>query len=239
MPRKWYQGEFIRIEAVTPVLRRFWLEVEGVEHFDFQPGQFITMDLPVGTKRLDRWKSYSIANAPDGKNIIELCIVNMEDGKGTDYLFNEVELGTKVKFKGPEGKFVLPQDLTKDITMICTGTGIAPFRSMIQYIHDNQRSYRSIHLIFGTRYEASILYRKELEKLAEANDNFKYTICLSREEHWDGHKGYVHDVYLSDCDPENRIFYLCGWSQMIDEAVVNLTEKCKVDRKHIIYELYG
>ncbi|HAD13286.1 MAG TPA: oxidoreductase, partial [Saprospirales bacterium] len=74
MPLLWYDGIVKKIENIAPNVRQFQLEVPGVDSFDFQAGQFVTMDLPIGEKRLQRWRSYSIANAPDGSNALELCI---------------------------------------------------------------------------------------------------------------------------------------------------------------------
>jgi NAD(P)H-flavin reductase len=63
------------------------------------PGQFITFDLPIGEKRLQRWKSYSIANfITDGK--IELCVGKLEGGLGSTYLCETVQIGDTLKFKG-------------------------------------------------------------------------------------------------------------------------------------------
>ena len=70
MPTTWYDSKVIKIENQSPTTKRFWVEVEGVDSFDFKAGQFVTMDLPLGEKRKQRWRSYSIANAPDGTNVL-------------------------------------------------------------------------------------------------------------------------------------------------------------------------
>ncbi|GLR16557.1 ferredoxin--NADP reductase [Portibacter lacus] len=239
MAWKWYDSKVIEIREMTPTVKQFFLEVDEVADFDFFAGQFITLDLPISEKRLKRWRSYSIANHPNGTNIIELCIVHLDDGAGTTYLFNDVVVGSDIRFKGPSGAFYLPEKIDKDLVMICTGTGVAPFRSMINDILVKQKAFQSIHLIFGARYEKDILYREELENIERENQNFTYDITLSRDEKWLGYKGYVHQVYMEKDYSEDTKFYLCGWSQMIDEAVENLLIKKKIDKKNIIYELYG
>ena len=79
------------------------------------------------------------------------------------------------------------------------------------------------------------------KKIASENQFFTYDISLSRDEHWEGYRGYVHQVYMFKPTEElqNSKFYLCGWSQMIDEAVANLLIQKSVDKSNIIYELYG
>ena len=245
MPTKWFEGEVSKIVDVTSTVRRFFLKVKETTSFDFKPGQFVTVDLPISEKRLGRWRSYSIANAPDNSNTIELCIVKLEGGSGTDYLFNEVKLGSLLRFKGPDGMFVLPSDLDQELVLLCTGTGVAPFRSMIQHVHQQGLDYRSIHLIYGTRYSEGILYRDEFLKLAEEESRFEYSVALSRDRpdeklDWQ-QSGYIHPIYLeryAKVNP-NRIFLICGWSKMIDEAVANLIIKLGYDKTQVKYELYG
>jgi ferredoxin-NADP reductase len=241
MPAIWYNGIVRDIEPAAPNVRRFRLEVPEAGTFDFKAGQFITLDLPIGEKRLQRWRSYSIANAPDGSNALELCIVRSADGDGTKYMFETVEPGVALRFKGPDGAFVLPETIDKDLVFVCTGTGVAPFRSMIQHLRASGRPHRNLHLIFGTREEAGILYREEFETLTKTLPGFRYDIVLSRQPDWAGHRGYVHQVYLEqykDARPDVA-FYLCGWSNMIDEAVANLLVKLGYARSQIHYELYG
>lgn len=241
MPATWYNGQVIRIEDESPLTKRFWVEIPEVESFPFKAGQFVTMDLPVHEKRLHRWRSYSIANSPDGGNVLEFCIVFLEGGLATRYFFEEVKVGTRLRFKGPDGTFTLPDNLDKKLVLVCTGTGVAPFRSMLWDIHNRNLPFRNIHLIFGTRHENGILYREEFESFREKWPNFQYDIALSREPGWKGYNGYVHQVYMErypEADP-GIDFYLCGWSHMIDDAVANLIVKLKYDKSQIHYELYG
>jgi CDP-4-dehydro-6-deoxyglucose reductase len=239
MPWQWYDSKVVEIKDMSPTVKQFFLEVEGVEDFEFKAGQFITLDLPISEKRLKRWRSYSIANHPNGTNILELCIVYLDGGLGTDYLFNDIKVGSGIRFKGPSGAFYLPEEVSQDLVMICTGTGVAPFRSMLFDLIEKKKEHQKIHLIFGARTEVDILYKAEFEKIAREMEWFTYDICLSRAPNWEGCKGYVHQVYLERDYPENTKYFLCGWSQMIDEAVENLLIKKKIDRKEIIYELYG
>ena len=242
MPVHWYHGMVVEIYALSPATRQFKIQITGEDTiFNFLPGQFVTFDLPVSEKRLHRWKSYSIANHPDERNILEFCIVKSDDGLGTKYLFEEISEGSIVKFKGPDGGFVIPPDLSKEIVMICTGTGVAPFRSMIKHIVTNKLTFKGIHLIFGTRSEENILYRDEFEKIVRENPLFRYSVALSRENKPPFHYGYIHNIYLTEYSVKNdeRQFYICGWTKMIDEAVANILINLNYDRSQIHYELYG
>lgn len=243
MPTIWYEGKVIEILELNHNTKQFRIKVlvEDDCAFDYLPGQFITLDLPVSEKRLNRWRSYSIANSPNRDNIIELCIVKNESGIATPYLFDEVHVDSVLKFKGPDGGFVLPEDLDKEMIFICTGTGIAPFRSMIDYLVTRGENFKKIHLIFGTRYENDILYKDEFLSLSQKLPNFSYSIALSREKIEDYYDGYVHQIYktLYKDVRSDRIFYICGWSAMVDQCVNNLIVDMNYQPSQIKYELYG
>jgi CDP-4-dehydro-6-deoxyglucose reductase len=244
----WITGNVIRIEQETSVTRRYWIRVPSVERFDFKPGQFVTLDLPIHEKPGRRWRSYSIASWPDGTNVFELVIVFLEGGAGTTYLFNEVKTGTELILRGPAGVFVLPENIEKDLFLICTGTGVAPFRSMIHYILDNNIPHQEIYLIFGCRKTGDCLYGAELKGLEEKIPGFHYTPTFSQEHDGDTslRKGYVHTVYEEICQHQLRNnfllkpadFYLCGWKNMIDEAKQRILG-LGYTKKDIHSELYG
>ncbi len=234
----WRKGIVTRIENEAHNTKRFWIQVPETEIFDFKAGQFVTLDLPIHEKPNKRWRSYSIASWPDGGNTFELVIVQMEGGAGSTHIFNEWKENSEVLFRGAQGVFVLPEPLDKDLFLICTGTGIAPFRSMLHYIDEHNIPHKNIYLIFGTRKRETLLYYDEMTELAMKIPDFHYIPTLSREE-WEGRTGYVHQVYeelLREKQP--ALFMLCGWKDMIDEARRRIVES-GYDKKTIHLELYG
>lgn len=234
----WQQGIVKQIEQVTHNTRIYHIELPETERFDFKPGQFVTLDLPIHEQRTKRWRSYSIASAPNGSNKIELLIVLAANGTGTKYLFDEVKEGDSLTLRGPQGVFVLPEPADKEHFFICTGTGIAPFRSMVKHIHTHNLPGYKVNLIFGTRTQADLLYHNELLQLQQQMPFFRYIPTLSRQQ-WDGAKGYVHDVYAQLCtNRQPASFMLCGWRQMIDHAKERILQM-GYDKKDIHIEIYG
>ncbi len=244
----WRTGTVIRIEEATYNTRRFFIRVDELESFNFKAGQFVTLDLPIHEQKNKRWRSYSIASWPDGTNVYELLIVLLEGGGGTTYLFNEVKVGSELTFRGAQGVFTLPENIEKDLFFICTGTGIAPFRGMLNYIQLHSVPHKNIYLIFGCRTQKDLLYHEEIKELESKIDNFSYMPTLSREG-WEGHKGYVHSLYEEICKKNNEAcmdmqnlkpasFYLCGWKAMIDDARQKIAA-LGYDRKAVHLELYG
>jgi ferredoxin-NADP reductase len=255
MIQPWQTGKVIRIENATTVTRRFWIELISGEPFQFEPGQFVTLDLPIHEKPAKRWRSYSIASWPDASAVFELVIVLLDGGAGTKYLFEEIGIGSELILRGPQGSFTLPDQMDKDLFMICTGTGIAPFRAMANHILNHNLPHRDIYLIFGCRRLGDALYQKEMEELEMKLTGFSYLPVFSREvpenrEHL-VRTGYVHSVYEEICGKKRTpvsedapaanhpaSFYLCGWKVMIDEARKRITD-LGYDRKSIHLELYG
>jgi ferredoxin-NADP reductase len=253
MVQPWRTGKVIRIENETSATRRFWIQVPELEVFDFVPGQFVTLDLPIHEKPNKRWRSYSIASWPDGTNIFELVIVLLEGGAGTTYLFNEIDVGSELILRGPQGVFVLPEPIDRDLFLICTGTGVAPFRSMAHHILNHNIEHKNIYLIFGCRTFGDCLYGKELRDLQKDVSSFAYIPTFSREKASNDQfrTGYVHAIYEEICQnnrlasengnanqPAPAYFYLCGWKNMIDEAKQRILSM-GYDRKAIHQELYG
>jgi ferredoxin-NADP reductase len=234
----WRTGKVIRIENETADTRRFWIQVPELDSFDFTPGQFVTLDLPIHEKVNKRWRSYSIASWPDGSNVFELVIVLDKLGAGTNYIFKEINVGSDFIFRGPQGVFTLKEPIEKDLILICTGTGVAPFRSMVHHIKNTAIPHKKIYLIFGCRTKDTLLYYNELTALQNDLPGFHYMPTLSREQ-WEGRSGYVHPVYEEICaDRKEASFFLCGWKGMIDEAKKRITDM-GYDRKAIHQEIYG
>ena len=134
--------------------------------------------------------------------------------------------------------FTIPHNVEKELFLICTGTGIAPFRSMVNFIFLNNIPHKKIHLVFGTRTKNNLLYFDEMKKLENDFEGFHFHPTLSRDD-WEGEKGYVHTIYekLLTSKPDAQ-FYLCGWKNMIDEAKSRLLEM-GYDKKDIHLEIYG
>lgn len=251
-PVTWYSLQLKKIIKDTDTTWRFLFDIESPGVFNYTAGQFLTCDLPTGEKRTDRWRSYSIANANRQNNEIEFCISYKKKGIASDYFFHHIQIGDKFKCKGPEGNFILPGQKEAHVFLICTGTGLAPFRPMLEEMQLNGHSFQSVHLVFGTRKPDDLIYCADITNWNNSIMNFESHICFSREfpdqlSKIKGsrlHKGYVHDAYKSilkekSFDKSSCQFMLCGWAAMIDEAVLHLFSELGFSRQQIKFELYG
>jgi CDP-4-dehydro-6-deoxyglucose reductase len=187
-------------------------------------------------------RNYSISSWADGTNKFELIITYLEGGKMSEYLFKEAKIGDEFVYKGPMGIFTLPDNLMdRDVYLVSTGSGISPFRSMINYIYENKVPFKSIKLFFGTRTENDLLYRDELEKIQNELPNFEYIPSLSQESKQGFKEGHVHEHYLKliDESSEKPWVYFCGWDKMISEGRFHLDERGFEMTKDIRVEIFG
>lgn len=238
MKQQYHDAEIVDIIDVNPVVKRFFFKMLNADVFDFKPGQFVMLNLPIEHKI--NYRSYSIASAPNNTNIFELIIVLNPTGLGTPYMWQHYKVGMVVPIAGPVGKFVLPQEILHDICFISTGTGIAPLRGMLHHIYNLKIPHKNIYFIFGSRKKEDLLYKEELEEIQKHHPEFHYIPVLSREttESWSGKLGYVHQVYEEIFQNKRPAhFYLCGWTAMLKEARERLA-LMGYTKEHVKFENY-
>jgi ferredoxin-NADP reductase len=218
---------------IAPEVRHFVFEAEPVSRLDFVPGQFVSFSAEIGGKEITR--AYSLAGPPQGTNRFELCLNRVQDGHLSPRLF-AMQPGDAIAMREPLGMFTL-RNPGREAIMIATGTGIAPFRSILPADLKDDSPPRT--LLLGVRHESHILYRAEFESLAERYPQFRFWPTLSRPEiSWQGRSGHVQ-AHLAEAIGGRRDmdFYLCGLKQMVDD-VRNYLKSMGFDRKQIFYEKY-
>ena len=236
------QATLIDSREIAPGVRHFVFEARGIARLAFTPGQFVSISGDVAGQTITR--AYSIASAPcaddaPALNRFELCLNRVEGGIFSPHLF-ELALGDSVEMAPPLGTFVLREPL-RDSVMVATGTGIAPFRSMLPAAL--QTGGPSITLLFGVRYESHLLYRREFEALAREFPQFRFWPTLTQPEPgWPGRAGRVQahliEAIDSTCTTRSNLdIYLCGLKPMVDD-VRGILKGMGFDRKLIRYEKY-
>lgn len=247
MPKPaWHPARLVASKPLSPSTRTFVFEVTDVEAFDFLPGQFVKVEMPIHEDPAKCSRSYSIASRPDGSNRIEFAIVRLEGGAGTAWLFDQAKPGDAVRISDPMGRMVLPHaeergPIAEDMVFIATGTGVGPFRSMLLDLKAHPRLHRDLHLVFGCRTQEHLLYADEFRQLERELDGFHYHPTLSRQAVEGLEQGYVHPVYerlvQGRHGGEDLRFFICGWGDMINEARRNL-KGMGYNRKQIHLESY-
>ena len=226
------KARLIESREIAPHTRHFEFETPDWKAA-FVPGQFLSVTAKIGEDDITR--AYSIVSPPNG-NRFAFCANLVRDGYLSPFLF-ALTPGDEIDFKGPYGAFILRRPLSDSI-FVATGTGIAPFRSMLMS-HLVAYPDRRFTLIFGVRHEHGLLYHDELGALAESYSNFRYLPTLTRPpEHWTGLSGRVQQPTLEALGDRRDVdVYICGLREMVDDVRLKLKE-IGVDRKRIIYERY-
>lgn len=221
-------------DIATNDSRHFKLTFEPGTTFEFDAGQFVNIIIPNPEKTFKR--PYSIASSPTWTGNLDICWKKVDGGAATSYLWT-LKAGDKLQIQGPLGRFTLPEKLPKKVVFVSTGTGIAPFRSMMHDLLENKKEIDIVN-IFGNRYEQDILYKEEFEELARNNANLTNVFTVSRPKDWTGETAYVQEM-LKKYVPysEDTIIYICGLTAMIMEV-----EKAAMDlgftKEQIHYEKY-
>ncbi|MGL6022765.1 MAG: ferredoxin--NADP reductase [Chitinophagaceae bacterium] len=236
---EWLNATITKIEDVNYNTKLFYLKLSNT--ITFKGGQFITFDLPFGDDipKPKRLRSYSIASAPDTTDTIELIIRYVDEGKASKFFFEVAKIGTILPFRGPLGHFCLPATAAdNEIFLICTGTGIAPFRSIILGTQKDKTPHKDIYLVFGGRTEEELLFYDEMKILEKQDPNFHFCPTLSRVQWAGGPTGYVHDVYKTLSEGKlNAIFMACGYGKMVEDVKIKVIEM-GFNPKQIILEKY-
>ncbi len=223
MPTHPCSAQVSRIRDLTYDVREISLHLVDPPQLDFKAGQFISFEVfNEGLKR-PLVRPYSIASPPSQREIT-LVLNLIAGGPGSTYLFS-LKAGDKTRFTGPAGSFYLREDVTRDLLFVATGTGIAPFRSMLLTLFERGVS-RPVTLYWGLRSQRDLYYQEELEGLARAHQNFACVTTLSRPENgWAGERGRVTRLVEERVSSvKDLAVYLCGNNGMI-KAVTEMVRK--------------
>lgn len=213
---------------LSPKVKHFIFRSSQNPAFDYIPGQFITIHFERDGKMLRR--SYSIANVPAHNNCIEIAAGFVENGPGTDLLFN-LKPGDSININGPFGRLTLKEDSPGRYIFVATSTGITPFRAMIPEIIRRMDLSPDLHVVIllGVQTREDVLYLHEFLLLAEQYPRITFRAHLSREagDNLQAHefRGYVQHAFPElALNPEHDRVYLCGNPAMIDESFAYLKD---------------
>jgi cytochrome-b5 reductase len=149
----------------------------------------------------------------DSKGFFDLLIKVYPNGKLSTYI-DKLELGEKIKVKGPKGFYKYEPNMLKHICMVAGGTGITPMYQIIKAILTNSNDKTKITLLYGSQSESDILLRSELDEFAEKHDNFNLIHFLDNApENWNGKTGYITKDALIEHFPkpnDDIQLLLCG-----------------------------
>ena len=209
----------------------------------FEPGQFVQIGLALETPARDgsgamvqrlQKRSYSIASAAHDKHAVELCLAHVFEGRFTPELWKLREGGRIWLDPRALGTFTLDRvPPERDLVLVATGTGVAPYVSMLR-THAEDPRWRRIAIVHGVRDTLDLCFREELEAHAKRDPRMFYVPLVSRPaEHpaWSGLTGHVQvaldprifgELTGIPLDPATAHAFLCGNPAMIADVRVQL-----------------
>lgn len=206
---KQFSSKLLRVRTIAPDVLHLDFEFsEG--YVPYEPGQFFIFKFSDAQGAANR--SYSISSHPKEQEYFSLT-VKLEPGGRASEVFRNMQVGDAATFMAPFGHFVLAPNMKHGV-MVATGTGLAPFMSMLTALFDASFS-GDIALIFGVRHEDDLFYMDELNAMTQAHSNFKFIPTVSQpSDAWTGAKGRVTEHVPSLLTPETDL-YICGNGMMV------------------------
>ena len=216
-----YAGVVTKITDQTPDVKTFRVEApEGGKLFEHLPGQCAMLSVPGISEAM-----ISITSSPTNKEYMEFSVKKC--GCLTEWL-HAMEEGQMITVRGPYGRhFPVDDELAgKNLVFVAGGIGLAPLRSVINYVRDNRDKYGRVDIIYGSRSKEDLVYYDEIVSEWMNEPDFHVHLTIDREqEGWDGHVGFV-PTYVKELEfkPENTCVLICGPPIMIKFTLPGLIE---------------
>ncbi|MBO5851120.1 MAG: FAD/NAD(P)-binding protein [Clostridia bacterium] len=213
-------GVITNVRKDTPDVKTFRVVgLDGKKVFEHMPGQCAMLSIPGVGEAM-----FSITSSPTNTEFMEFSIKKC--GCLTSWLHAMTE-GQQVTIRGPYGNGfpVTTAFKGKNMLFIAGGIGLAPLRSVINYIRDNRQDYGTVDIVYGSRSMDDLVDFKEIQEEWKNEKDFNVYLTIDREqEGWDGHVGFVPSYVKEVNIPTDRTAVLCGPPIMIKFTLQALLE---------------
>ncbi|HUD20121.1 MAG TPA: FAD-binding oxidoreductase [Patescibacteria group bacterium] len=219
-------------EHVTTHVYMVTFKLQQPSEITFIAGQTMMLNIEPGVNR-----TMSIASPPSEKTQILMCHDTFPNGPGSKWTIAR-NVGDTATFMAPLGMFTLDKESHRKKILIATGSGIAPYRSMLlDYLPNGGTD--DVTLYWGMRHEEDLYWLGDFQELAVKYPNFRFILTLSQPpESWRGKKGRVTEhVVQEEANLPGSDFYLCGNQIMVNDVEAQLLG-VSVPPHQIFKELY-
>lgn len=208
----------VRID--TPDVKTFRVVgLDGKKPFEHIPGQCAMLSMPGVGEAL-----FSITSSPTNEEYLEFSIKKC--GCVTTWL-HQIEPGQQVTLRGPYGNgFPVETELKgKDLLIIAGGIGLAPVRSVINYVRAHRENYGTLDIVYGSRSKEDLVDYAEIIDEWCQEDGINVHLTIDREqEGWDGHVGFVPNYVKELNFDTSKTVVMCGPPIMIKFTLAGLEE---------------
>ena len=213
-------GVVTDIRQDTPDVKTFRVVgTDGKKLFQHMPGQCAMVSIPGVGECM-----FSITSSPTNEEYMEFSIKKC--GCVTEVI-HALEVGAQVTVRGPYGKnFPVEEDFKgKDLLFIAGGIGLAPLRSVINYVRHYRNNYGKVVIVYGARSKDDLVDYQEIidEWMQEDGINVHLTID-NPQEGWEGHVGFVPNYVKELGFDTSKTIVMCGPPIMIKFTLAGLLE---------------
>ena len=208
----------VRID--TPDVKTFRVNaLEGGKCFEHIPGQCAMLSIPGVGEAM-----FSITSSPTNEEYMEFSIKKC--GCLTSWL-HQMEVGQQITIRGPYGNgFPVESDFKgKDLLFVAGGIGLAPLRSVINYVRAHRENYGKVDIVYGSRSADDLVDYNEIISEWVNEPDFNVWLTIDREqEGWDGHVGFVPNYVKELGFDTDKTVIICGPPIMIKFTLAGLME---------------
>lgn len=220
-----------KINKLSDDISEFTFKFTKPKKVDYEAGQFILVKIQDSP---EIFRAYSISSYNENGTEISVTIKKLEDGYGTNIIFNNFKVGDMIELEGPMGRELLVDKNADKVLLIAGGIGITPFVPIVRDITENKKAVENVKLIYGVNTPNEFIYDQEFSNFAKENEKFEYIKVVAFDDKWQGKKGFVTDV-IKDMDLTDYKIYMCGSLPMIN-ATLNVLGKLGVKEENIFFE---
>lgn len=204
--------ECISVTPETQDVMTFLFRSEDQNWFRYLPGQFVTLELPVGKEPL--YRTYTLSSSPSRPYALSVTVKAQANSIGTRWMFDNLKPGMKIRALGPLGDFSYVRHPGDKYLFISAGSGVTPMMSMVRDMSD-RAPQSDIAFINCSRSPSDIVFRHELEYLARFMPKLSLGFIVEncgRTDLWSGLKGMVDKAKIALLSPDfmERTVFCCG-----------------------------
>ncbi|WP_273542480.1 hybrid-cluster NAD(P)-dependent oxidoreductase [Szabonella alba] len=244
----WQDSEDLECAMVVPETAdcaTFTFRAPSGAWFDYQPGQFVTLDLPVAPHRGatgNVQRTYTISSSPSRPLSISVTVKAQADSIGTRWMLDHLKPGMRIRAFGPSGIFSSHRHPSAKYLFISAGSGITPMMSMTTWAWDSG-TMPDITFIHAARRPSEIILKKRIEQFADRVPGLKLRFTVEEPDpfqSWHGYQGRLSQIMLGLMAPDylEREVFCCGpepFMQAVREMLVSLG----YDMEHYHQESFG
>ena len=230
--REKIKSQIMNIKELKNEIIEYTFEFLDKKVIDYKAGQFILVKIQESP---EMFRAYSISSYNENGRTLSVTIKKMDDGFGTNIIFNNFKVGDIVELEGPLGRELVVDKNHKKVLLVAGGIGVTPFIPIVTDIIKSNNDIETVKLVYGANKGNEFIYTDEFKELENMGTKFELVPVVAFEDDWKGEKGFVTDYIKKMDDLDEYKIYMCGPPPMVN-ASMRVFEQLETDKRNIYYE---